>query len=556
MLNRISQKNLIFYGFRSVAFSRWTLYAFVILVIASGCSREHLKDEADEEVYGIITDKWQDNFGVMANYKPSDGAPNEAEIAEIIPPSSVINLAQSVAIATKYNREYQNQKESLYLSVLNLTLTRHQYARQWFGTIDASYKSSGETEEVPIESEVGFDHEQLLGDGIQIGTGLAIDWARFLTGDPQTSLGSVLTASVTAPLLGAGAGKVAQENLTQAERNVLYRIRSFNRYRKTFVVSLVNDYYRVLQQKERVKIAEASYKRLIESTNQLRMEVEVGQRPQYDLDEAQQKLLSSENDLVSERQRYEQTLDSFKMKLSLPTDANITLDQNDLTALAEVGISQPNYTESDAVKIALTNRLDLANARNELEDSERKVALAAEGLGVQLNLVGSANVTSKEETKFTQLQFDKGDYSVSMEADLPLDQKAERNAYREALITMQQRQRKYNEDIDRIRLEVRQAYRELAETAESYRIQKMGLKLAEKRVEVEKLLLEYGQGTVRRLLESEDALVQVQNAVTSALIDHTITKLSFFQDVGILRVRPDGMWEKQYNEKQYTEPET
>ena len=40
---------------------------------------------------------------------------------------------------------------------------------------------------------------------------------------------------------------------------MLYRVRTFNRFRKTFVVSIINDYYRVLQDRNSVGIAEASY---------------------------------------------------------------------------------------------------------------------------------------------------------------------------------------------------------------------------------------------------------------------------------------------------------
>jgi hypothetical protein len=49
---------------------------------------------------------------------------------------------------------------------------------------------------------------------------------------------------------------------------------------------------------------------------------------------------------------------------------------------------------------------------------------------------------------------------------------------------------------------------------------------------------------VRLLLDSEDALVRAQNDVLGALVDHLIAKLSFFRDVGVLQVRPDGMWEQ------------
>ncbi|MDI9433368.1 MAG: TolC family protein [Planctomycetota bacterium] len=515
----------------------------MVLGLAGGCSREQYKAQADEEVYKILEKKWQDGFGQMANYRIQDADPNEVAVLDVVPSGGVLSLAEAVEIATRYSREYQSQKESLYLAALDLTLTRHRYAPQWFGTFDAFYAKNLGREDITAGAEGGVNKTFLLANGLRVTSGLALDWSRFLTGDPQTSLGSVLTSTLAFPILGAGAGLSEWENLTQAERNVLYRIRTFNRYRQTFVVSVISEYYRVLQQREAVSIQEASYARQVESTNQLRMEVEVGQRPAYDLGEAEQRMLTTEQALVSARQRYEQTLDTFKVRLALPTDANIELDPNELTALADIGISEPEYTEVEAIELALDRRLDLANTRDGLDDAQRKLELAAKGLGVQLNLIGSANVASEPETKFASLQFDEGNYRLGLEGDLPLDRKAERNAYRESLITLQQRQRSYEEQVDEIKLGVRQGYRDLAETAESYRIQQIGLNLARKRVEVEKLSLQYGRGTVRLLLDSEDALVRAQNDVLSALVDHTIAKMSFFRDIGVLQVRPDGMWE-------------
>jgi outer membrane protein TolC len=530
--------------------SRWTahlLTLFCVLVSLGalcGCSREHYKEDADEEVYELLEDKWQDDYGAMVNYQVSESAPNDVEMAGIIPASGIVNLPEAVEIATQYSREYQSQKESLYLSALDLTSARHQYARQWFGTFDATYANTAGREDVTVDASGGVNQNHLLGDGIQIGTGLAIDWARFLTGDPQTSLASVLTATVAAPLLGAGAGRSARESLTQAERDVLYRIRTFNRYRKTFVTSIIDDYYGVLLQRARVGITEASYKRRVESTNQLRMEVEVGQRPAYDLGEAQQSLLAAENSVVTTRQAYERTLDNFKIRLSIPTQVKVELDPNDLMVLETIGVSKPEYTEADAINMALERRLDLANTRDEVDDAERRLVLAAQGLGVQMNLVASANVDSTPETEFLRLRFNEGQYAFGIETDLALDQKTQRNAYRRALITTQQRHRGYDEETERVKLDVRQAYRDLLETAETYRIQQIGLKVAEERVEVEKLSLQFGRGTVRLLLDSEDALVQAQNDVLSALVDHTVAKMSFFRDIGVMQVRPDGMWEQ------------
>jgi len=532
----------------------WTLGIGAILGLSGACRNPaQFKQEADKEVYEIISSKWQDDFGQQVNYEVSEQAPNDVDVDRMIPASGMINLAQAVNIATQFSRNYQSQKESLYSAGISLSNMRHRYKRQWFSTFDATYEDNNGSEGMSVSGGetpgkgpiVGVDQDHLIGDGIQIGTGLAIDWIRFLSGDPHTTLTSVLTASVTAPLLGAGAGKQAREDLTQRERNMLYQIRTFNRFRKEFVISIINSYYQVLQQRDTVTVREDSYTRQVDNTNRLTLQYEVGQLAKPAADEAQQALLRAENSLISARQSYQRALDNFKITLALPTDANVVLDQNELPALEAAGVYEPTYTEDEAIEIALERRLDLANTRDGLDDAERDLILKAEGLGTQLNLVGGAGVSSSDaDMDYTRLRFHEGNYSLGVEGNLPLDRKTERNNYRQALISVQQRQRGYDEEIDRVKLDMRQALRDLLETAESYRIQKIGVKLAADRVQEQKIRLQYGSGVIRELQISEASLVDAQINVTDALINHTIAKLNFFRDLGLLQVRPDGMWEQ------------
>ncbi len=523
----------------------WIFCTIIIFGVAGGCSTKHYKAQADKEVYKIIDGKWQQGFGTKVNYKISDvtPSPNDIQVEKAVPESGVITLTQAVAIATADNREYQTQKEALYLTALDLTLARHQFARQWFGTIDASYTRDSADESVGVDGGLGFN--QLLADGAQISANIAIDWARFLTGDPRMSLGSVLSATVVQPLLRGGGREVVQENFTQAERNALYQIRSFNRYRKTFVVSIIDEYYSVLQRREEVNNAKNNYDMQVESKQRLDMYAEAGRVDRFDVDEAEQSMLRAENNWVTAQQRYEQALDAFKIRLSSPTDADIKLDPNELEVLKEIGISEPNYTLDVAVETALDRRLDLANSTDRVNDAERKIKVAANNLGAELNLIGSATVGSTPDTDYTRFQFHEGTYGLGLEADLPFDRKAERNAYREALISFTQQQRSYQNDIDQVKLEVRGAYRQLREQAEAYRIQKLSLELAEKRVVSNEMLLDAGRITVRLLLDSQNALLEAQNNYTRALVSHTIAKLNFFSDIGVLQVRPDGMWEQE-----------
>ena len=527
-----------------LVFSR--MLCTVIVFAFAGCSTEHYKAEADKEVYKIIDDKWQDGFGHKSNYIIADSnAPassGELRAEKAVPASGVISLAQAVAIATAHNREYQRQKEQLYLTALDLTLARHRFARQWFGTVDAGYTRDADDEQIGSGAETGFD--QLLADGARVSTSIAIDWGRFLTGDPRTSLGSVLSASVTQPLLRGSGRKIAQENLTQAERNALYQIREFNHYRKVFVVSIVADYYRVLQQRDAVANAKNNYESKVELRQRLQMEANEGVTPRYQVDQAEQSELLAQDSLLRAQQQYERQLDTFKITLSLPTDAKIELDQNELKVLEDKGVVETDYELDAAIETALAQRLDLANSDDAVDDAERKVVVAADNLGAELNLVGSANASSPPGTNVKRVQFQNGTYALGLEADLPLDRKAERNAYREALITLEQRQREYENDMDQVKLNVRDAYRKLREEAESYRTQQKALQLAKVRVGVSPILWEAGRMNARDYLESQDAYLSAQNDVTSALVSHAIAKLNFFRDVGVLQVKPDGMWEE------------
>ena len=146
MVSKLENKSFRHYRFAgSICF---IVGVSLLLFVVAGCSTEHYKAEADKEVYEIINGKWKKDYGDKSNYIINDSnvpaSPNDIQIAKAVPPSGVLTLAQAVAMATAHNRDYQRQKEQLYLTALDLTLARHQFARQWFGTVDASYVRDAE----------------------------------------------------------------------------------------------------------------------------------------------------------------------------------------------------------------------------------------------------------------------------------------------------------------------------------------------------------------------------------------------------------------------------
>jgi len=97
---------------------------------------------------------------------------------------------------------------------------------------------------------------------------------------------------------------------------------------------------------------------------------------------------------------------------------------------------------------------------------------------------------------------------------------------------------------DNVKLDVREAWRDLEQALLNYDVAEVSLRLGERRVEEQELLAELGRATTRDLVEAQDDLTSARNNLTDALVSHTIARLSFWRDMGILFIKEDGQWEE------------
>lgn len=508
----------------------------------SGCTQHNYKNEADKQAYGIIDQKWKDSFGTKANYKISDVAPDPNDIQIEKEPTNfeVLTLPQAVALATAHNRDYQTQKEALYIKALDLRLTRHEFETQFFGGASGGYNADRNDEAAGVETSAGFN--RLLAGGTRISAKLAGAWVDVLSGNLRGGLASILSVTVAQPLLRGSDRRVVVENLTQAERDTLYEVRSFNRYRQMFVVSVISQYYGILERYDVVQNAQSHYAALAWLEQRVADLADAGRVPLLELDQVRQEKLDAANTYSKAQREYEQALDEFKITLSLPATAKLQLDEKEFEALRQTKMDAPDFSQAEVIEAALLQRLDVANTADAIIDAQRKVFVATDGLRGEANLVGTAGVPTARRADRQRLGWLREEYGLGVELDLPLDRVAEQNVYRKSLITLNQKQREYDQATDMVTLEVRQAHRDLTEAAERYKVSSEALELAQQRFNKTFSLLQYGQTSSRRVLDAQNALFDAQNAASKALLDYTTATLSFYRDTGALRVLPDGTW--------------
>jgi len=552
--------------------SPWLLSVCVFgaSAVLTGCKATYYRDDADREVYRLLASKHKRILGrpmhftidpppeealaqVMRGHDPAGTAATAADLdmaaaerGKGLPEAAglvQLTLRDVLGLATGHSRSFQREKEDLYLAILGLTGERFRWRPQWASGLDAQATDGPDADTVGAGGDLNVS--QLLACGGQFTLGLATDVLRRSTGDPRHTAASILTAELIQPLWRGAGRLVARENLTQAERNAVYAVRSFARTRKSFAVDVTSRYYRVLQQRDAVTNQWSNYQRIQQSRRDTEAVAElVGERSRLEVDQARQEELRAEANWVRAVYQYREQLDQFKIFLGLPVNAPVTLDPGEVERLRGVGLRPVAISSDRATSIAVRRRLDLLTTYDQVVDAERAVALARNGLAPDAQLRLAANVPSKPDTHAARLEFPQGTYTAGLDIDLPLQRKDERNAYREALVALDRARRSADEQRDEVTFAVRQNWRALKEAERNHRIQAASVVLAERRVAGARELLRLGEATARDLLEANEALVNAQNALTRTLIDHTLARLALWRDTELLRVGEDGVWQE------------
>ncbi len=487
-----------------------------------------------------------------------------------------ISLIDALQIAAHNSPEYQTRKEDLFRVALALESERSRFWNIYSVTGSSQITTDTTRGDTVTSVDTGATAavSRLFENGAALTTALGIDLINLLTQGGASSLGLNFDTSVSIPLLRGSSRYVVLEPLTQAERDVVYEIWDFERYKRTFAVNIATRYLAVLQQLDSLQNNKKNYEAAIQSSRISRRQGDAGRLTQIQVDLAVQRELQSRSGWISAQQRFENSLDAFKVLVGVPADSLIKLDPNDLNPLRERGNKYVDamkkaykevaaetavaadapvvlvpankedagpyeIDEAVAIKVALENRLDLRIANGAVFDAQRLVVVAADALRTGLTLNGSAQLSGDDGNG--GVSFRGGRYSAGLAINLPIYRVRERNAYRNSLINLERTTRSVQSLEDQIKTAIRSELRALIESRESLRISAQSVVIAENSVANANLQLEAGRVQIRDLLDAQDALLQAQLGLTGAIVGYRTAELQLQRDLDLLRITKEGL---------------
>ena len=465
---------------------------------------------------------------------PTPGDPEPA-------PDIELNLEGALRHSITHSREYLNEKEELFIAALAMLWESHLWGPRFFNTFSTQLAGapSGNDTAHALEFLNRYTVSQRLPNGGAVSASALVNYVdRMRSGeaDPSDGQGAGLSLDLELPLL-RGAGAVAREPLIQAKRDLVYAVRQFERFRRSFLFEVSTDYFGLLLQQTNIE----NLKRQLANLEWLHKRIEAlaqaGREAPFEVQRVGQQVLFARNNLTEANESYEAALDRFKVRLGIPPGRRLRILPSD------VQLPLPELDPADSVETAQRLRLDLQTARDQVDDARRAVEVARNATQGDLDVNASIDLRTDPRENFggVDLQASASRYALGLTYGAPLDRQRERIDYRRSVIRLEQARRSHDLARDQVAQEVRRSVRQIELAQDTLSQQNRNIDIAQKRLRG--VVLRLRTLGPRDFIEAQDDLLEAQTRRDAALRDLRVSILRYLVDTEQMRVDSDGVWD-------------
>lgn len=452
----------------------------------------------------------------------------------------VLDLAGALAMSQTGGPDYLEQEETYLLSAISLLAERHRWGPRLFN--DTSLDVSGGADDGEIESALSAINTLRVTRRLTYGGEVEARWVTRASENLRSSAtgryrqSSEIALDATIPLM-RGSGLVARESIIQAERDLVYAARAFERFRRQYLVDIASDYLSLLESLSRISNQKTRLEslRLQLKGDQLRMES--GRISAFQVNITRNEVLGAIASLAAARESFIPQLERFKVRLGIDPSTPVVLERTIFD------LSDPVIDLDRAALLASEYRLDWQNRRDALDDDARSVVIAKDQLRPDLSLSGEIGIPTDPDVREGGLVFDPDDFSYRVGANLslPLDREIEALGVRSAQIRYERAQRDTRQFHDNLMIEARSSARQID-------LSRFQLTLAERRVEINEQRkkeqeLKSDRVTAQERVDTENALLDALNERDSAQTRLRIAILQYLLATGQMRVGRTGSLE-------------
>ena len=325
---------------------------------------------------------------------------------------TTLSLQRAFELAMIHSPLLQQQRETLYLSALDVSLQRFGFDAQLFAgfnnfiTTQGRLRSPTGRSATNLSSTLGANSEGLslsrLGiTGATFTAGLANTLIFNLAGNNTQSASSLFDFSIIQPLLANAGRERILESLTQSERTLLANVRQYERFRRGFYLqvaigrapgagpSLGGDflglptganlnaggYFGLLLQQQLIRNLEFNLRLLEGVLEQFRTFREEDRIDELQVRQFEATVFQQQQNLLNAKVAYQTSLDTFKQTLGLPPTLEVVIEDPYLDEFKIIGDSiSARLSEISRLRIetgaVIDEMVDLNNATDDQDEAD------------------------------------------------------------------------------------------------------------------------------------------------------------------------------------------
>jgi outer membrane protein TolC len=224
---------------------------------------------------------------------------------------------------------------------------------------------------------------------------------------------------------------------------------------------------------------------------------------------------------------YGDALDDLRVQLSLPMDQSIEVDAPLVYDIIEMD-------EITAVQIAMANRVELVQAEDNFEESQRYSRIAKHRTLPSLDLVFGYSQAGVNENLLNDFGLDDHVWNVNLVTSTDFARTAEKAAYEQSLLGIRSAKRSFELQQDHIARQVKRDLRNLRRAQKQITIQEEQILNSEKQMRLAKIKFDHGLANNFDLVEAEANLRLAETKLVSSVVNYIVGTYQIRQSLGTL----------------------
>lgn len=347
----------------------------------------------------------------------------------------------------------------------------------------------------------------------------------------DTSRRTSLRVGLEQPLFRDFGLLMNREPITRAEQQLRSARRDLEQQRADLVVQVVDAFETQIRLRKQIESDTASFQRMDKLYRLTQARERQGRASRVDTLRVELKRGQAQSRLESSQERLSFTQRDFAELLGAPPDTVYDLEP---PPLLEIDLPTPEA----AIAVALSNRLDYAQAQQDFDDTVRGVKIARKALQPALSLV-----TRYERLDDNQAgpSFDEDQWSVGLAGDTELTRTTERARLSQAQLSQEAAQETIYIRQQAIAREVQQLLSAYQRARSELGIAERNYKLAVDRTRLARRLFERGRGDNFSVTDAEEALNDAANKRLGARAEASIVGYQLLRGLGTLVEVPEDL---------------